>query len=744
MLELDEIKNRSCVVYVRRSDQSKNNQEKSISEQIQLCVDLASELKLRIVKTYIEEEKGHGTRAEFQKLKQDVNSGTIKPQFLVCWRRDRISRQFIDDFRADVQPLQDAGLLFLPTDTRKPQRFYSSQRDTLGRFKDILETNKSAEYSVNLAETIATRSYSKASLGNLYSKDCFGWITERTFQGSKVVDRKRVPHPEDSIIVQEMFNTFLNTKSLSSLVPVLEKSKRYPKKKCDACVQRQKEQGKKRIGLSVDQSIEQCTNKYNVIKENGEVEEVFCNSKDFTNVKTKTPDIRAILRNQTHCGDYSYYKSNTGKYRQRVNNKVIDVEEHRENNISITKRQNINPVNADVYIEGTHEGIIDRDTFTKAQEILDNNKSSSGQNRKTTGYYSGLITCGSCGSNMTYRSTQGHAKYVCDSSIPRKDLQTGCTGGTKQIREQDLEKIVLDNIASQLSTPLYWYIAIREMQEVIAQRELSNAGNNLEEEILAIKEKVASLDKVIAGIDYSDPVESLKSDAIFQQKLKLDGELKSAITKKSKQDDEPLYELLEKTREENWDIINSSFLSQDLIVWGNEFQPPDKTRMVDIDELLLGIKPNVAVLCSSPEGTVMPVAENLDIVLDLLSGSVQERLLLAYCLCSGEKEENSDKKRKNISVILAYCFEQELNKLEWSAVEEKLYYQADIHNIVKDITLEFTPVDNIGSLQNPELAYKMKHPHNKNVVSSYDLRLLYDGMGDQYVRSRSYWFHIKG
>lgn len=744
MISLENIKNRTCVIYARRSDTSKDNQEKSITEQLQICKSIAKDINLKIIKTYVDEDEGWDKRPSFQQLKQDIKSGNIKPQFLICWKRDRISRQFIGDYKADLQPLVDAGVLLLPSDTRKPQRFFSSQRDTIGSIGDILEQNKNAEYSVNLADTIANRSYPKASSGNLFSKDCFGWITERTFRGSKVVDRKRIPHPEDSIIVKELFEKFINTKSLSSLVPILDKSSRYPKKKCTACVERLKANGKKRIGLAVDQTVSICTNKYKTINNDGDWVELTCGSDTFINIQTKTPDIRSILRNQTHCGDYSYYKTNTGKYRQRVDNKVIDVEEHKENNISIKKRQNINPINADVYIQDTHEGIIDRQTFIKVQEILDGNKTTSNQNRKKQGLYSGLVKCGTCGSNLTFRSTQGFDKYVCDSSVPRRNQTSKCQGGTKQIRESDLEDIILDNVAEKLSTPLYWYKALREMSDIVSEREINNINSNIDNDIKDIKDKIKSLDDIIHKIDYSNPIESLKSDAIFQQKLNLESELRSLADKKLNDKDQPIFELLEKTKENNWAIIESSFLSQDIEIWGNEFTPPDNIRVVGIDDLILGVKPNCAVLCRGIDGIVTPVADNLDIVLELLTGSVQERLLLAYCITRYNKRENLEKRRKVLSVFLAESFRKEINKIEWSRVQELLYQEADIQNIVKDITIEFTPVEDIENLDNAELAYKMKHTHNKNVASSYKLRLQYDDVGDQYQRSHSYCFHITG
>ncbi len=104
-------------------------------------------------------------------------------------------------------------------------------------------------------------------------------------------------------------------------------------------------------------------------------------------------------------------------------------------------------------VEGTHEAIIDKDTFDKAQALLGRNIKESKTEQKA-GLFAGLVRCADCGGGMAKKSNKQNGKeyhyYRCSTARVSKDA---CTLHT--IRIDKLEEAVL--------------VFLRKMVEVAAE-----------------------------------------------------------------------------------------------------------------------------------------------------------------------------------------------------------------------------------------------------------------------------------
>ena len=115
--------------------------------------------------------------------------------------------------------------------------------------------------------------------------------------------------------------------------------------------------------------------------------------------------------------------------------------------ISYKVHDRINLKEKDWYIvQNTHEAIIDKETFEKAQKLHQRDTRVCPNKRKVY-TFSGLLRCADCKKAMTRKSTKNIVYYSC-STYSRK-LKTACTKHT--IREDVLEKAVLIAIQKQIA-----------------------------------------------------------------------------------------------------------------------------------------------------------------------------------------------------------------------------------------------------------------------------------------------------
>ena len=115
--------------------------------------------------------------------------------------------------------------------------------------------------------------------------------------------------------------------------------------------------------------------------------------------------------------------------------------------ISYKVHDRINLKEKDWYIvQNTHEAIIDKETFEKAQKLHQRDTRVCPNKRKVY-TFSGLLRCADCKKAMTRKSAKNIVYYSC-STYSRK-LKKACTKHT--IREDILEKAVLTAIQKQIA-----------------------------------------------------------------------------------------------------------------------------------------------------------------------------------------------------------------------------------------------------------------------------------------------------
>ena len=149
------------------------------------------------------------------------------------------------------------------------------------------------------------------------------------------------------------------------------------------------------------------------------------------------------------------------------------------------------PESEQLRFEGTHEALIDRQTW----EIVQDNRR---HKRRYTRFeepslFSGLVTCKDCGATMTlirtHRARSRKARFICSNY--RKNSKTTCS--VHGIREEDLYAIVLNDFrrvthfARQNERRFAKYIGMKRTKE--AQKEI----RGLEKQIAAMTKRQSEL-----------------------------------------------------------------------------------------------------------------------------------------------------------------------------------------------------------------------------------------------------------
>ena len=151
--------------------------------------------------------------------------------------------------------------------------------------------------------------------------------------------------------------------------------------------------------------------------------------------------VRGVLKNYTYTGNLLLQKT------------------YRENHITKRKMNN-NGEFPKYHVEGSHEAIIDLDTYNRVQaEIARRREKHYGPSRRKKKYpLSSKIVCGICGKNYRHRVTSTDGKWVCSTFF---------TEGKKACPSKQIPDSVLMYIAAEHGGP-------DEVERIIA-----NPGNEL-------------------------------------------------------------------------------------------------------------------------------------------------------------------------------------------------------------------------------------------------------------------------
>lgn len=163
--------------------------------------------------------------------------------------------------------------------------------------------------------------------------------------------------------------------------------------------------------------------------------------------------VRRILRNEVYIGNMVQGKTTTISYK-------------------ISKCRNIPPSDW-IVVEGTHEAIIDRETFEKAQSLF-NQFTRTAPQKRDKDLFAGFLRCADCHAAMS-KKVNSHPYgtyhyYRC--STARKMKKSACTNHT--IRTDKLETAVLTTVQTMVDTALTMEELVRQINASPAQKRESS------------------------------------------------------------------------------------------------------------------------------------------------------------------------------------------------------------------------------------------------------------------------------
>jgi DNA invertase Pin-like site-specific DNA recombinase len=180
-------------LYARKSTQGDEQQERSIKDQVNECIErVVVPAKLNLVKTIKEEfsAKEPDTRTKFKALLEDIRNGKITG--IVAWHPDRLARNMKD--AGEIIDMLDTGIL-------KDLKFATAtfENNPTGKMMLGISFVLSKQYSEHLSESV--------SRGNKRATEEDGIYLGKLKHGYYIdTDRFLRPDKDSYTLVQEMFS----------------------------------------------------------------------------------------------------------------------------------------------------------------------------------------------------------------------------------------------------------------------------------------------------------------------------------------------------------------------------------------------------------------------------------------------------------------------------------------------------------------------------------------------------------
>jgi DNA invertase Pin-like site-specific DNA recombinase len=167
--------------------------------------------------------------------------------------------------------------------------------------------------------------------------------------------------------------------------------------------------------------------------------------------------VRRILRNPNYAGDYVWGRKVSGKYHVRVGDEVMP---RRSPTAMVAS-------NDPIIHRGMIPAIVSRETFEKAQELLDSRRKNT-RRRGTVRPLSGLIFCAKCGSPMHVN----FGDYRCSKSVDFGD-GSRCTAAIA--RGDDVLGAVIQGLRQHVLAPARM-AAVKDQLASLVEAEKKRAG----------------------------------------------------------------------------------------------------------------------------------------------------------------------------------------------------------------------------------------------------------------------------
>ena len=162
--------------------------------------------------------------------------------------------------------------------------------------------------------------------------------------------------------------------------------------------------------------------------------------------------------------------------------------------------------------EGTHEAIIDKETFDIVQRIRDGRRRFTPMGEMPT--LSGMVYCADCGSKMYQVRARGweHEKEHLVCSTYRKRGKSNCT--SHQIRNVVIEQLLLDDLRRVTAYAREHEAKFIQLVTNTSEKALNRELRSSQKEYEQAKARITALDKIIQRL-YEDNVVGKISDERF-------------------------------------------------------------------------------------------------------------------------------------------------------------------------------------------------------------------------------------
>ena len=448
-------------------------------------------------------------RDDFQRMLADI-------------KRGRVNCVIVKDLARSFRNYSDQGYYLDDWFPRYNVRFISLFHQPLDSYKEpqnmrsiavpiqgVLNENHCAETSDKVREVFDMKRRNGEHIGSFAA---YGYLKDPNDKNALVVDE------EAASVVRDIFQMFLDGMSKNAIVRHLNDHGVL----CPALYKQE------RLGL-----------KYQNPQMNMAKRPLWC-----------AVTVGGILKNRMYCGDMVQ-----GRYRMKSYKVHV---------------QEIVPQDEWYIVENTHEAIIDRETFDKAQRLLMRDTRTGPQQKKLY-LFSGFLKCADCGKAMT-RSKVGNAVYYYCRTY-KDQSKSACTKHT--IKHIQLEAAVLYAIQQQVYLAVDFSKTIEQINKAPLVKSQSKKLHD------AIEQKERELAKIVRY-----------KQSIYQDWK--DGEITHSDYRHMKEDyeqqAEALNQVLERLRDEQRELENGIDTENPFLATFRQYQNIEKLTRDVLIELVDHIK----------------------------------------------------------------------------------------------------------------------------------------------------------
>ncbi len=448
-------------------------------------------------------------RDDFQRMLADI-------------KRGRVNCVIVKDLARSFRNYSDQGYYLDDWFPRYNVRFISLFHQPLDSYKEpqnmrsiavpiqgVLNENHCAETSDKVREVFDMKRRNGEHIGSFAA---YGYLKDPNDKNALVVDE------EAAGVVRDIFQMFLDGMSKNAIVRHLNDHGVL----CPALYKQE------RLGL-----------KYQNPQMNMAKRPLWC-----------AVTVGGILKNRMYCGDMVQ-----GRYRMKSYKVHV---------------QEIVPQDEWYIVENTHEAIIDRETFDKAQRLLMRDTRTGPQQKKLY-LFSGFLKCADCGKAMT-RSKVGNAVYYYCRTY-KDQSKSACTKHT--IKHIQLEAAVLYAIQQQVYLAVDFSKTIEQINKAPLVKSQSKKLHD------AIEQKERELAKIVRY-----------KQSIYQDWK--DGEITHSDYRHMKEDyeqqAEALNQVLERLRDEQRELENGIDTENPFLATFRQYQNIEKLTRDVLIELVDHIK----------------------------------------------------------------------------------------------------------------------------------------------------------